>query len=109
MLRSFDHFVGDSKQTGGNCGPERIRGFTVDDELELGRLLDRKVGRLGVLKDLIHECCRAPKEVDEVRTVGYQAPVVGEFAKAMRVRRLVSKVPEAGLLFQCVGAMVAWT
>jgi hypothetical protein len=56
-----------ASKPGGNCGPERISGFAVDDELELGRLLDRKIGRLGALKDLIHECRRAPEEVDEVQ------------------------------------------
>jgi hypothetical protein len=31
------------------------RRFQVDDELELGRLLDRHLGGLGALEDLIHK------------------------------------------------------
>jgi hypothetical protein len=31
---------------------ERFRGLEIDDQLELGRLLDRQIGRLGALEDL---------------------------------------------------------
>ena len=31
---------------------ERLGGLEVDDQLELGRLLDRQIGRLGALEDL---------------------------------------------------------
>ena len=32
---------------------ERLGGLEVDDELKLGRLLDRQIGRLGALQDMV--------------------------------------------------------
>ncbi len=42
---SFDHLVGDRQQTRGILDTKRLRGLQVDDEFELGRLLDRQAGR----------------------------------------------------------------
>jgi hypothetical protein len=37
----FDHLVGQRKQSGRHVETEGLRGLTVDDELDLGRLQDR--------------------------------------------------------------------
>jgi hypothetical protein len=42
---SLDHLVGDSEQPWPEGGAERLGGCQIDDEIELGRLLDRKVDR----------------------------------------------------------------
>ena len=42
----LDHLVGAGEEGFGNGEADRFRGFDVDDELELGRLLDRQVGCL---------------------------------------------------------------
>jgi hypothetical protein len=47
----FDHLVSDGKQARRNGETERLRGREIDDELKLGRLHDRKVGRLFALED----------------------------------------------------------
>jgi hypothetical protein len=44
--RLFDHLVGECEQSVRYIQAERLRGFKVDDQLELGRLYDRQVGRL---------------------------------------------------------------
>src|SRR6516165_11554447 len=43
---SFDHLVGEREQLVRNLEAERLGGRDVDDEIELGRLLDRQVVRL---------------------------------------------------------------
>src|SRR6516162_11229492 len=51
---SLDHLVGGSLQGQRNRQAQRLRGLEVDDELELGRLLDRKVGWLRTLEHTIN-------------------------------------------------------
>jgi hypothetical protein len=42
----FDHFVGADEQRRGHVDAEQLGHLQVDDELELGGLLDRQVGRI---------------------------------------------------------------
>src|SRR5262249_27572597 len=37
----------------GDGQPQTLGGFEIDHQLELGRLLDREIGRLGALQDLV--------------------------------------------------------
>ena len=46
VARLFDHLVGAGKSVGGHVEAERLRHDQVNDEVELGRLLDRKIGGL---------------------------------------------------------------
>ena len=48
---------------------ERLGGFQVDHQLELRWLLDRQIGRLGALEDLIDVGGRAPEEIRVISTV----------------------------------------
>src|SRR2546425_12717603 len=52
--RSFDDLIRAHEQRLRDRQPERLRGPVVDDQLELGRLLDGKVGGLGTPEDLVH-------------------------------------------------------
>jgi hypothetical protein len=46
VARLFDHLVGAGEQRRRHLDAERLRGGQIDNQLELGRLLDRKVGGL---------------------------------------------------------------
>src|SRR5262245_24358981 len=50
-LPSLDHLVGASNELRRDIKPERFGGFDVDDELDLGRRFNRKVGRLGAAQN----------------------------------------------------------
>src|SRR6266446_4727881 len=52
---------------------EGIGGREVDDQLELRRLLDRQVGRLGALEDPFDEAGRLAVEVQVVDAIGDEA------------------------------------
>jgi hypothetical protein len=46
VARLFDHLVGAGNQRRRHVEAERLRHDQVNDEVELGRLLDRKIGGL---------------------------------------------------------------
>ena len=72
----FDHFVGDRKHVGRYVEG----GLEVDDELLLGRKLDRQVARLGAAQDAIH--------------VGWHAPIhIGEACFVLEADRLPLRNP----------------
>ena len=48
----FDHLVGGGKQRLWDTETERVRGFAIDDEFILGRLLHRKIGRPSAFKNV---------------------------------------------------------
>ena len=49
----FDQLVGAQEEGLRDRQPERLGGLEIDDQLELRRLLDRKIGRLGTLQDSV--------------------------------------------------------
>jgi len=53
ISRSFDDLVRAPEQRGRNFDAEDFRGDRIDDQVELGRLLDRDVGWLGSLENSV--------------------------------------------------------
>jgi hypothetical protein len=49
----LDYLVGAPEDRHRNRQAERARGLQIDDELELGRLLDRQLARLRAFEDLV--------------------------------------------------------
>src|SRR3954454_19450053 len=52
---SLNHLVGASKQCSWHNDAKRLRRLQINHQFELGRLLDRKVGRPGPLENLVNE------------------------------------------------------
>ena len=53
MVSSLDHVVGQTQNKPWHRQVQGLRGSHVDDQLELGGLLHRQVGRLRALQDLV--------------------------------------------------------
>jgi len=61
QLELFDHLVGASEQRRGYGEGERFCRLYIDQELELGRLINRDVARFGSFEDLVHVIGHAPE------------------------------------------------
>ena len=55
IVRLFDYLVGELLELQRHFEPERISGFHVDAQHELGRELDRQFGRFGAFQNLVYE------------------------------------------------------
>src|ERR1700730_16109645 len=49
---SFDDLIGSQREARGNVYTGRFCGLEIDDQLKVGRLLDRQIRRLGALENL---------------------------------------------------------
>src|SRR5215472_16216936 len=72
-VRLLDHLVRLEEERRGHEQTECLGGLQVDHELELHRLLDRKVRRLRPLEDLVHIDGSASDDVKLVWSVGHEA------------------------------------
>jgi hypothetical protein len=81
----FDHLIGaaDKRQRHGDA--ERLGRLEVDDQLELGSVLDRQVGRLVTLENAAGVDPDLAKRVEIVRSITYQP--AGHRGVASRVHR----------------------
>ena len=68
----FDHLVGAQQESFRDFKTERLGGRQIDDEIELGRLLDRDLGRLRPAQNLVDKIGGASIQVQEVRSIGHQ-------------------------------------
>ena len=72
-----------ASSVGGTSRPSARGGGQIDDEIELGRLHDRKVGRLGAFEDAAGVDANLPKYFGQARAVAHQAAGFGELAHSI--------------------------
>src|SRR5438094_1074538 len=73
----FDDLIRPQQQRLWNRQPKSLRGLEVDDEFELGWLLDGKVGGLRALEDLVHIDRRTSIEVTILRPIRHEITSLG--------------------------------
>src|SRR5262245_13232175 len=81
---SLDHLVGALLKEQRHVEAKRLGGLEIDGQLELGRLLDRKVRRRGPLEDAINIRGRTANNIDRVRSVRHQAAFRDKLPKSVR-------------------------
>src|SRR5205807_342167 len=72
LAHSLDHLIGGGEQRRRHGETQRPRGLEIDGEIEFGRLLDRELGHLGALQQLVHKIGCAPTA--ETR-IAFQRPI----------------------------------
>src|SRR5437763_12828841 len=79
LAHSLDHLVGERKKAIRHGKVERFRGPHVDDELEVGGLDHRQVGRLLAFQDASDVHADLMIAAVQVRAVAHQAGRLGKF------------------------------
>src|SRR5262252_10485282 len=77
---SFDHFVGAGKQHRRHVEAERLSGLEIDDQLELGWLLDWQVCGLSTPENLVDISRGAEIKMRETHPVGHQTAGLDELS-----------------------------
>jgi hypothetical protein len=67
--RLFDDLVGAGDKRPRKCQTKFLGGPEVDDQVEFGRLLDRKIGRLRALEDAVNIVGAAPADPAEIDAI----------------------------------------
>src|SRR5262245_14618554 len=80
LMPSLDDLIRPRQQRRRDCQPESLGGLEIDDQLELGGLLDGEITGLGPLKDLVYVGGGAPMGVGEARAERDEPPGVNELA-----------------------------
>src|SRR5262249_21522332 len=78
-LFSLDHLIRTCQHVRRNRQTDLLRCFQIDDELELHRLLDRKITSLGTFENLVHISGGAAEQVGKAHTVAHKPPVFHKF------------------------------
>src|SRR6266566_4052168 len=68
-IESLDHLVGAQQERFRQLEAECLGDSEIDDQLELRRLLDRKLACLRAAQNLVHILARTPEQVRDVRPV----------------------------------------
>src|SRR5262245_62852941 len=87
----FDHLVGAGEEWRRNFEAKRPSGVEVDDQLYLGGLMDRQVGRLLAFENPPSVDAGLTIRVRNTASVAHQAAGRGEFAKLVDRRHRVAE------------------
>src|SRR5436305_7159268 len=93
LAHSFDHLVGAREQVRRNFKTEHPRGLRVDDQLELGGLLDRQVGGLGALENAADIHALLPVHIHDIGSVAYEPADLADVARAGCHRQRLARRP----------------
>ena len=84
---SLDQLGRAGEQLRRNRQADFLSGLKVDDEIELHRLFDRKVGRFCSLENPVHVLCYAPVAVRDVRPVVHEPTGIYIFTSEVHRRQ----------------------
>src|SRR5262249_11449279 len=84
---SFDHLVGAQQERFRDRQTKRLGGGQVDDEIELGGLLDRDITRLRPAQNLVNIISGAPELLRKAWPIGHETSPFNVFTSAVHRRQ----------------------
>jgi hypothetical protein len=95
---SFNDLVGGSEQLRRHVKAKRLRGFEVDNQLELGRLLNRDIARFRPVQNLINIISCTPKLVGGCLLRRIMRPAASTYSRRPCI--VGSRAPSASVLIR---------
>ena len=86
---SFDDLICSDQNIGRDRQADLLRRLEIDDELELHRLLDRKIGGLAAFEYLVDIRSGAPVQITKAHAVAHKSPVFDKFWRVVYRREAV--------------------
>src|SRR5262245_9897113 len=87
LASSFDHLVGTQQERFRDRQTKRLGGGQVDDEIELGGLLDRDITRLRPAQNLVNIISGAPELLRKAWPIGHETSPFNVFTSAVYRRQ----------------------
>src|SRR6516164_2657583 len=101
----FDHLIGERDQLVGNCYPDRPGSREINDQLELCRSLDRKVGWFLAFEDAASIDPDLLVHIRKARPIAHEAAAFGKFAHVIDCWNRMSRRQRRDL---CATASKKW-
>src|SRR5262245_56985714 len=83
----FDHLIGAGQECLWDHKAERLGRVEIDDEIELGWLLDRNFGGFYPAQNLVHQPGGASEEVREICCIGHKTASFDQVPKTVHRRQ----------------------
>jgi hypothetical protein len=86
LAESFDHLIRPREQRRRDREVEGLGGLQIDDQLELGWLIDGEIARFGSFQDPIHKHSSAALRVSKARPIRDEGTCLGTLPIALNGR-----------------------
>src|SRR5215470_919729 len=85
--RILDHLIRSRQHVRRNRQTDLLRGFEIDDQLKLRRLLYREISRLSAFENLVHVGGGTVSQVGKAHAVAHKPPVRFDISRIIVYRR----------------------
>src|SRR3954447_19659896 len=98
-IQLLDHLIGAQQQRRRDRKAQYLRSLEIDDQLNIGRLLNRQISRLFTLENAADIGANRSVLIVDICAVAHQAPSLGKLTKAKDRGQLITTRKSGELLY----------